>query len=328
MDTRTFSGIFGAQIKQIESTLINKADEYATEDRLHNFKAAAELQDENATQALGGMMAKHTVSVYNMINSGEAFPKAVWEEKIGDHLTYLILLRATIVEDGLILEEETPAEQEKYPDANAYAKTVAYFEDDPDVIVVPVEGSAPFDETYNRFSKSLISEKRRPAMWDKHAGFNVMTETEEEFEKRKVSFLETGDSNLLKTPVAPLIPKTKAFTDEATRRLFPSTEKYPDAVAYAKTVAHFEEDIDFAVTPHEDTELFARAYERFVSLSGYFISEKRRPSTWDKYAGFNVMTETEEEFEKRKVGFLNTGDTTLLKTPAIPLTTEKPRHQI
>lgn len=237
MDTRTFSGIVGAQIEQFERTLIDKADEYATEDRLHNFKVAAELQEENATQALGGMMAKHTVSVYNMINSGEAFTKAMWEEKIGDHLAYLLLLRATIVEDGLILEEETPAEQdrqrlagfnkeviepnmkafidfgarplfpesEKYPDANAYAKTVAYFEDDPDVAIVPVEGSAPFDETYNRFSKSLISEKRRPSMWDKFAGFNVMTETEEEFEKRKVSFLETGDSNLLKTPVAPLV---------------------------------------------------------------------------------------------------------------------------
>ena len=248
MDTRTFSDIVGAQIEQFERTLIDKADEYATEDRLHNFKAAAELQDENATQALGGMMAKHTVSVYNMINSGEAFTKAMWEEKIGDHLAYLLLLRATIVEDGLILEEETPEEQDRARLA--------------------------------RFNKEVIE------------------------------------------------PKTKAFTDEATRRLFPSTEKYPDAVAYAKTVAHFEEDIDFAVTPHEDTELFARAYERFVSLSGYFISEKRRPSTWDKYAGFNVMTETEEEFEKRKVGFLNTGDTTLLKTPAIPLTTEKPRHQI
>lgn len=239
MDTRTFSGIVGAQIEQFERTLIDKADEYATEDRLHNFKVAAELQEENATQALGGMMAKHTVSVYNMINSGEAFPKAVWEEKIGDHLTYLILLRATIVEDGLILEEETPAEQDR--------------------------------ASLARFNKEVIE------------------------------------------------PKTKAFTDETTRRLFPSTEKYPDASAYSQTVTYFEEDVNFTETPHEDSELFARVYERFVSLSGYFISEKRRPSMWDKYAGFNVMTETEEEFEKRKVGFLNTGDTTLIKTPAIPL---------
>lgn len=248
MDTPTFSGIFGAQIEQIESALIDKADEYATEDRLHNFKVAAELQDENATQALGGMMAKHTVSIYNMINSGEAFPKAVWEEKIGDHLTYLLLLRATIVEDGLILEEETPAEQDRARLA--------------------------------RFNKEVIE------------------------------------------------PKTKAFTDEATRRLFPSTEKYPDASAYSQTVAYFEEDVNCAITPHEDSELFARVYERFAGISGYLISEKRRPSMWDKYAGFNVMTETEEEFEKRKVGFLNTGDTALLKTPTIPLTTEKPRHQI
>lgn len=239
MDTRTFSDIVGAQIEQFERTLIDKADEYATEDRLHNFKVAAELQEENATQALGGMMAKHTVSVYNMINSGEAFTKAMWEEKIGDHLAYLLILRATIVEDGLILEEETPAEQDRARLA--------------------------------RFNKEVIE------------------------------------------------PKTKAFTDEATRRLFPSAEKYPDASAYSQTVTYFEEDVNFTETPHEDTELFARVYERFAGISGYFISEKRRPSTWDRCAGFNVMTETEEEFEKRKVGFLNTGDTTLLKTPAIPL---------
>lgn len=106
MDNATFNTIIEAKIEEIRNTLVGKAKEYAADhDRLHNFAVTAKVRDQNLTQALAGMMVKHTVSVYDMINSGEAYSKALWDEKTGDHLVYLLLLQATIVEDGLVKRE-------------------------------------------------------------------------------------------------------------------------------------------------------------------------------------------------------------------------------
>ena len=49
-------------------------------------------------QALAGMMAKHTISIYDMCQGGE-YTHAKWIEKITDNINYLILLRAMIEED-------------------------------------------------------------------------------------------------------------------------------------------------------------------------------------------------------------------------------------
>ncbi len=79
-----------------------KAEGYSTdEDVLHNFRVAAGLQGCSVTQALAGMMTKHTVSVYDMINSGQSYAPAVWDEKIGDLINYLLLLRVAVKECGL-----------------------------------------------------------------------------------------------------------------------------------------------------------------------------------------------------------------------------------
>ena len=101
MNTETFNKIIHEQIDQCENTLCKKADEYATEDRLHNFKVAAGLQDCLPTTALAGMMAKHTVSVYDMIRgleNGLCYPIELWNEKIGDSINYLLLLAAAVRE--------------------------------------------------------------------------------------------------------------------------------------------------------------------------------------------------------------------------------------
>ena len=47
------------------------------------------------------MMAKHTVSVYDLINDYDAGIETsvdMWDEKIGDHINYLLLLTAMIYE--------------------------------------------------------------------------------------------------------------------------------------------------------------------------------------------------------------------------------------
>jgi len=96
MQTDRFEQIVTEQTERCMDILTNKAKEYATEDRLHNFKIAAIMQDITPSQALAGMLAKHTVSIYDMCNSGDGFPIEVWNEKITDHMNYLYLLRALI----------------------------------------------------------------------------------------------------------------------------------------------------------------------------------------------------------------------------------------
>lgn len=109
MNTDDFNAIIREQIDRCENTLCKKAEEYATEDRLHNFKVAAGLQDCLPTTALAGMMCKHTVSVYDMIQgleNGEKYSLDMWNEKIGDSINYLLLLSAMVREQHSIEKEE------------------------------------------------------------------------------------------------------------------------------------------------------------------------------------------------------------------------------
>ena len=99
MDTNEFNEVLEKQTIRINKVLFNKAKEYAVGDRLHNFKVAAGLQGVSTKQALAGMMVKHTVSVYDMCVSNEEYPVEMWDEKITDHINYLILLRAIVEED-------------------------------------------------------------------------------------------------------------------------------------------------------------------------------------------------------------------------------------
>ena len=98
MTATEFERLFEEQVERSRMVLVNKAIEYATEDRLHNFKVAAALEGKTPEQALAGMMAKHTVSVYDMAESGLAYPIELWQEKITDHINYLFLLNAIVQE--------------------------------------------------------------------------------------------------------------------------------------------------------------------------------------------------------------------------------------
>ena len=98
------SEVFNEHLQHMQKvtvdTLMQKAKEYATDgDRLHNFKVAADVQGISPTAALAGMMAKHTVSVYDMIGTSEVYPMELWEEKIKDSINYLFLLWALLHEE-------------------------------------------------------------------------------------------------------------------------------------------------------------------------------------------------------------------------------------
>lgn len=101
MTPEEFEQIFEDFVGSSRVVLIDKAKEYASEtDRLHNFKKAAALIGGTPEQALWGFAVKHLVSVADMVYSGKTYTDAQWDEKLGDALNYLILLRAQIAETG------------------------------------------------------------------------------------------------------------------------------------------------------------------------------------------------------------------------------------
>lgn len=100
MNSEWFEKVIKQQIKTCEDVLIGKAKEYATDDdRLHNFKNAAGMMSCDPKEALAGMMAKHTISVYDMCRNGKDYPIELWNEKITDHINYLLLLKAVVEEE-------------------------------------------------------------------------------------------------------------------------------------------------------------------------------------------------------------------------------------
>lgn len=101
MDTPTFDRIVEARVMKISEVLASKAKEYAKEDRLHNFKAAARRMNCTPERALLGMMEKHAVSIMDIVDDldqGITPTVSLLQEKIGDHINYLILLEALLLE--------------------------------------------------------------------------------------------------------------------------------------------------------------------------------------------------------------------------------------
>lgn len=99
MELDRFEGILDAQITRIRDVLGIKRAEYANVDVLANFKKAAHLRGCGMPQAVGGMLVKHIVSIFDMVESGQPYPTEVWDEKITDAINYLILLRAALVDN-------------------------------------------------------------------------------------------------------------------------------------------------------------------------------------------------------------------------------------
>lgn len=100
MKSEQFEGILDSQIKRVRDVLVAKRAEYANQDVLANFKKSAHMRNCGLPQAVSGMMVKHTTSIYDMIESGKPYPIEVWDEKITDHINYLILLQAALIENA------------------------------------------------------------------------------------------------------------------------------------------------------------------------------------------------------------------------------------
>lgn len=101
MNSEKFNKIVSDRCDKIVSILASKGEEYGAEDRLHNFKVASRISNTSPELALKGMMMKHIVSVFDLINDaeqGKTPTDYLIQEKIGDSINYLILLEALLTE--------------------------------------------------------------------------------------------------------------------------------------------------------------------------------------------------------------------------------------
>ena len=105
MNNTEFEKILDTRIKAIRETLAGKAKEYASADRLYNFKRAAEIDQTTPENALKGMWLKHVVSVLDLISGKLELSEKTINEKLGDSINYLILLEAVLKEK---LEKRKP----------------------------------------------------------------------------------------------------------------------------------------------------------------------------------------------------------------------------
>lgn len=115
MKIKTFNDIIQAQLERSAKLLTGKGREYAEGaevderiDRLAHFKKAAALQGGTPEQAAFGMLAKHLVSVSDMVASDETYSLDRWNEKITDSINYLLIIRA-IVEEGALINGQKGA---------------------------------------------------------------------------------------------------------------------------------------------------------------------------------------------------------------------------
>lgn len=102
MTTDDFNAVVENRLLACREILIVKGGEYARgEDRLHNFKTAAKIQDTSPERALLGMYTKHLVSVLDLIEDvelGKLPTDKHLEEKMTDSINYHLLLESLIVE--------------------------------------------------------------------------------------------------------------------------------------------------------------------------------------------------------------------------------------
>lgn len=87
--------------------MLVKGKEYQRNgDKLHNFRRAAEMQRSNMPRVLHGMLQKHIVSYYDMLDDidlGKKIKEEYVNEKIGDCIVYLLLQEVAIKEEvGII----------------------------------------------------------------------------------------------------------------------------------------------------------------------------------------------------------------------------------
>ena len=103
MNAVDFNKLIEDSCDQIKKVLVSKNTEYASKDDVfHNFSTAGQRRGISKERALDGMMLKHEVSVGDLIRWAEQSPERLTreliDEKIGDNINYLLLLKGMLYE--------------------------------------------------------------------------------------------------------------------------------------------------------------------------------------------------------------------------------------
>ncbi len=112
MNAKTFTKLVVNRMERCEEVLCSKAEEYASNtDRLHNFVVAGRARGLDPVTALDGMMMKHLVSVWDIIDWMETDKNyvpsvALVNDKLGDVINYVLLLEGLIEDRRLLLESK------------------------------------------------------------------------------------------------------------------------------------------------------------------------------------------------------------------------------
>lgn len=102
MNHSEFEKLVTSRLDGCVRVLLQKNKEYSsTTDRLHNFKRAGIARNESSIKALDGMLIKHIVSFWDIVDKMEEDPqyvptKHLVSEKLGDIINYLLLAEGLI----------------------------------------------------------------------------------------------------------------------------------------------------------------------------------------------------------------------------------------
>lgn len=115
MKPERFEQILERRKQLMTAVLSSKAKEYASDvDRLQILSLYASLllypveqEGDRGARSLAALsfMTKHVVSVFQMVKSGSGYTREQWDEKLGDLINYVVLLEATLEDDGRIVFE-------------------------------------------------------------------------------------------------------------------------------------------------------------------------------------------------------------------------------
>ena len=103
-----------------DKTLVTKGAEYeANGDRLSNFKEIAMLTGLKSAQVAVVLKLKGEISLIKKIFEGKPMTEEFVNEKLGDEYNYVPLIKALLVDENLIINQEKNNE-ETFFDNNAY----------------------------------------------------------------------------------------------------------------------------------------------------------------------------------------------------------------
>lgn len=102
MNHINFDKLVEQETQRMKDVMCSKSADYsADDDKLFNFKLAAELDGVSPVEALRGMWLKHRTSLRQGLDelmNGKCRPETWWVEKLTDDRNYSILLQALLTE--------------------------------------------------------------------------------------------------------------------------------------------------------------------------------------------------------------------------------------